>query len=62
MKINTWDKLTEYELNRWLGRDYSTWLPMLLLDMINENNPHALADLKYTIKREYQENLHKRSA
>lgn len=54
MKKNSWDKLTRQELNCWLEENWADWLPDILMNMINDNKPHALADLKYEIKQNYK--------
>lgn len=55
MPNNTWDKLTREELNYWLEDNWVDWLPDILLNMINDNKPYALADLKYEIKQAWQQ-------
>lgn len=44
------EKLTREELNYWLEDNWVDWLPDILLNMLNENKPHALVDLKQEIK------------
>jgi len=44
------EKLTRQELNYWLEDNWVDWLPDILLNMLNENKPHALVDLKHEIK------------
>ena len=54
MKKNTWEKVTKEEFDFWLEENWRDWLPDIFLNMINDNKPHALSDLKYEIKDNYR--------
>jgi len=52
----SWDKITLEEFDYWLEDNWRDWFPDIVFNMINENKPHALADLKHEIKDNYEKN------
>ncbi len=51
--------ITKQEMKYWLGNNYTNnytnWLPDVLRNMINENKPDALINLKKEIKKASQD-------
>ena len=45
------NKITRKEMKYWLEDNYTNWLPDVLREMINENKPNALINLKKEIKK-----------
>ena len=45
------NKITRKEMKYWLEDNYTNWLPNVLREMINENKPNALINLKKEIKK-----------
>jgi hypothetical protein len=48
---NNKEKITRKEMKYWLEDNYTNWLPDVLREMINENKPNALINLKKEIKK-----------
>ena len=48
---NNKEKITKKEMEYWLENNYTNWLPDVLREMINENKPNALINLKKEIKK-----------
>ena len=44
-------KISMKEMKYWLEDNYTNWLPNVLREMINENKPNALINLKKEIKK-----------
>ena len=51
---NNKEKITRKEMKYWLEDNYTNWLPDVLREMINENKPNALINLKKEIKKASQ--------
>ena len=47
--------ITKQEMEYWLEDNYTNWLPDVLRNMINENKPDALINLKKEIKKANQD-------
>ena len=47
--------ITKQEIGYWLEDNYTNWLPDVLRNMINENKPDALINLKKEIKKANQD-------
>jgi len=50
---NNKEKITRKEMKYWLEDNYTNWLPDVLREMINENKPNALINLKKEIKKAF---------
>jgi len=53
-RAGKWDDITKEEFNFWLEDNWRDWFPDIVFNMLNENKPHALADLKHEIKDNYE--------
>ena len=49
---NNKEKITKKEMEYWLENNYTNWLPDVLREMINENKPNALINLKKKLKKQ----------
>jgi len=47
--------ITKQEMEYWLEDNYTNWLPDVLRNIINENKPDALINLKKEIKKASQD-------
>jgi|TARA_Y100000296_G_scaffold59970_1_gene69393 hypothetical protein len=47
--------ITKNEIKYWLGNDYPKWIANVILDLVNDNDPNDLINLKKEIKKANQD-------
>ena len=49
--------ITKKEMKYWLDDNYQNWIADVLINLINENKPNALVELKKEIKQAYKDSV-----